>query len=48
MNEKDCMNEIMTFENYISNLSSKFDNYNLFSNKSSSSKKTSSVNHIMQ
>ena len=46
MNEKDCMNEIMTFENYINNLSSKFDNYNLFINKSSS-KNASSTNYIM-
>ena len=36
MNEKDCLNEITIFENYINNLSSKFDNYNLFTNKLSS------------
>ena len=35
MNEKDCINEIAIFENYILNLSSKLDNYNLFSTKKS-------------
>ena len=48
MNEKDCLNEITIFENYSNNLSSKFDNYNLFSNKLNNSKKTSSANYIMQ
>ena len=44
MNEKDCLNEIIIFENYINNLSSKFDNYNLFTSKTMDSKKSASVN----
>ena len=30
LNEKDCMQEIIRFENLIYNLNSKYDNYNVF------------------